>query len=207
MAFSVSLSMFTSGIESERAVYGLLLILQFLINWFYTTTFEALTGTTPGKRIFGLWVVHDNATPITWSGSLTRNFLRVADFLPFFYMTGLVTMLIDGRFRRLGDLAAGTLVVYRDKLSSSTSFSHDSSTPPPDWLSREDRVAIVDFAERSQTLSPERQQELANVLAHLIDNSHNPDEYTNQNNDHVDTLKSWAHWIIRGQEDAQPKSI
>jgi len=197
IAISIIFNFSAVSTGGEYATIGLYLILQFLLNWFYTTAFEAMTGSTPGKRMFGLWVVHDNATPITWSGALIRNFLRVVDNLPFFYMTGLVTMLFDGRFRRLGDLAAGTLVIYRDKQIDSTAFTHDKGTPPPDWLNREERIAVVDFAERSRSLSPDRQQELAKVLDHIID----------KDTDSVDTLKSWAYWIIRGQEDAQSKSI
>jgi len=176
---------------------GWFLIMQFMITWFYTTLFEALTGSTPGKRLLGLWVVHDNATPITWSGALIRNFLRFIDNLPFVYVVGLVSMLIDNRFRRLGDLAAGTLVIYRDKTTQVPNFEHTIGVPPPKWLSREDRQAVVDFAERSRSLSPDRQQELASILGHLIEDDA----------DSVHTLKSWAHWILRGQTDAQPTSV
>lgn len=182
---------------SGTVAIGLYLIMQFLISWFYTTLFEAITGSTPGKKMFGLWVVHDNATPITWSGALIRNFLRVIDNLPFIYMVGLISMLMDNRFRRLGDLAAGTLVIYRDKSTEAPNFVHEVGLPPPEWLTREDRQAVVDFAERSRSLSPDRQQELASILNHLLD-----DEM-----DSVHTLKSWAHWILRGQTDAQSTSV
>lgn len=181
------------------ASIGLFLIAQFLLNWFYTTIFEAATGTTPGKKLFNLWVVHDNATPITFSGALIRNFLRVVDYLPFAYVIGLVSMLLDTRFRRLGDLAAGTLVIYRDKTPSATSFTHELGVPPPEWLSRNERQAIVEFAERCGSLSAERQQELARILAHLIEEPTPTDS--------VDVLKSWAQWILRGQADAQSASI
>jgi len=183
--------------NSAYMATGIFLIMQFMISWFYTTLFEAMTGSTPGKKVFGLWVVHDNATPITWSGALIRNFLRVIDTLPFIYMVGLVSMLMDNRFRRLGDLAAGTLVIYRDKTTQDSSFEHEVGLPPPEWLTREDRQAVVDFAERSRSLSPDRQKELANILSHLIDDDV----------DSVHTLKSWAQWILRGQSDAQSTGV
>lgn len=198
ISFIIGAGIASVDLAGEYATFGLYLILQFLINWFYTTAFEALTGSTPGKRVFGLWVVHDNATPITWSGALVRNFLRVIDYLPFFYVTGLITMLIDGRFRRLGDLAAGTLVVYKSTQAEPTVFEHEAGLPPPDWLTREERLAIVDFAERSASLSTERQLELAQTLDHIIGE---------QETDRVDTLKRWAYWIIRGQADAQSTGI
>lgn len=185
--------------NSHQATIGLFLIVQFLLNWFYTTAFEAATGTTPGKKLFKLWVVHDNATPITLSGALIRNFLRAVDYLPFFYMLGLISMQLDTRFRRLGDLAAGTLVIYRDKTPNASSFSYQISTPPPEWLTRNERQAIVEFAERSKHLSTERQMELALLLNHMIDEQSELDP--------VQTLKSWAQWILRGQTDAQSTSI
>lgn len=183
------------------ATFGLLLIAQFLLAWFYTTAFEALTSTTPGKRLFGLWVVHDNATPITTSGALVRNFLRAVDNLPFVNLCGLITMMLDGQFRRLGDLAAGTLVIYRDKAVAQSEFMHTAGQPPPEWLGRDDRQSIVDFAERCETLSEERQKELALVLEDLVK------QHNTENTDAVDTLKSWAHWIIRGQGNAQSTGV
>lgn len=185
--------------SSAYASFGLFLIAQFLLNWFYTTLFEALTGTTPGKKMFKLWVVHDNATPITFSGALVRNFLRVVDYLPFAYMIGLFSMLFDSRFRRLGDLAAGTLVIYRDDTIKASSFNHDTVLPPPEWLSRNEKQAIVEFAERSASLSGERQTELAQLLSHLIEEQTDADP--------VNILKSWAQWILKGQTDAQSASV
>ncbi len=190
----------SDSLISEDSYYisiGVMLIVQFLLSWFYTTAFEAATGSTPGKRLFGLWVVHDNATPLSVPGAFIRNFLRAVDGLPIFNMTGLICMLIDSRFRRLGDLAAGTLVVYRDKAHVAKVFQHSSSSPPPAWLSRDERQAIVDFAERSEQLSVERQQELAENLSHLMEPGSNA----------ADTLKDWAQWILRGQSNAESTGI
>jgi len=197
-AIYLFLSFFTSEREGSLAVMGLWYIMIFLVSWFYTTLFEALTGSTPGKRQFGLWVVHDNGTPITASGAVIRNFLRAADGLPFLNVVGLITMLIDNRFRRLGDLAAGTLVIYREEVAVTPDLKFTHSQPPPEWLSRDERQAIVDFAERCESLSEDRQRELASVLAPLLG-----EEQT----DAVHTLKSWAQWIVRGQVDAEPASV
>ena len=107
-------------------------------------------------------VVHDNATPLGFGGAVIRNLLRSADVLPMMYMFGLITTLSDNRFRRLGDLAAGTLLVYKDITPDlSEGFAHPHAAAPPNGLSREERLAIVDFAERSTNLSRERQYELA----------------------------------------------
>jgi len=91
---------------------GVLLIAFFGLEWFYPVLFEVYgQGATPGKRMLGLRVVHDDGVPVGWSGAMIRNLLRAVDFLPFFYGCGLVSMLLTRDFKRLGDLAARTVVV------------------------------------------------------------------------------------------------
>src|SRR5687768_5184150 len=91
------------------AVLGLV---AFLFFWGYYIFFEMLwNGQSPGKRWVGLRVIRADGTPITLSESFIRNLARIIDFLPAAYGVGIVTMFIDKQSRRLGDLAAGTLVV------------------------------------------------------------------------------------------------
>ncbi len=92
------------------AIMGLVV---FLFYWGYYIFFEMLwNGQTPGKRWTGLRVIRTDGTPITLSESLIRNLTRIVDFLPAFYGVGIIAMFIDKQSRRLGDLAAGTLVVH-----------------------------------------------------------------------------------------------
>jgi uncharacterized RDD family membrane protein YckC len=91
---------------------ALFLIGTFLLLWGYYVAFELLwNGQSPGKRLFHLRVLRDNGYPIGFVESLVRNLVRLLDFLPFYYGFGVVAMLVDSRSRRLGDLAAGTIVV------------------------------------------------------------------------------------------------
>ena len=93
-----------------------LLILFFALEWFYPVAFElTASGATPGKRVFGLRVVMDNGLPVTPAASLTRNLLRAADFLPFGYGFAIVSMLLRRDFKRLGDIAAATIVVHEPR--------------------------------------------------------------------------------------------
>ncbi|MDR1647534.1 MAG: RDD family protein, partial [Zoogloeaceae bacterium] len=72
-----------------RAGWALFLLLYFLLEWIYPVVFEVLwQGATPGKRLSGLVVLRDDGTPLDWSASVARNFLRAVDFLPFFYAFG-----------------------------------------------------------------------------------------------------------------------
>jgi uncharacterized RDD family membrane protein YckC len=92
------------------AVFGLV---AFLFYWGYYIFFEMLwNGQTPGKRWTGLRVLRADGTPITLSESLIRNLARIVDILPMAYGVGIITMFIDKQSRRLGDIAAGTLVVH-----------------------------------------------------------------------------------------------
>ncbi len=144
---------------------GLLLIAIFLLEWFYPIVFEMYyDGATPGKRVMGIKALHDNAQPMTWSGSLIRNLLRPVDFLPFFYGVGLVSILFNREFKRLGDLAAGTIVVYDDEKLKAVELPQVAPLPLPIPLNLIEQHAIIHFAERAYTLSPERQIELANIV-------------------------------------------
>jgi uncharacterized RDD family membrane protein YckC len=143
---------------------GLLLLALFLLEWFYPVWFELRRGATPGKRALGLLVVHDDGTPVGPSASLIRNLLRVVDFLPVLYGAGLVTMLLDRDFRRLGDLAAGTLVIHAAPARVGPRLHPHPPQPPRRPLDLETQQAILDFAERAPRLSPARRAELAEVL-------------------------------------------
>jgi uncharacterized RDD family membrane protein YckC len=93
-------------------VYAIFGLVAAIFYWGYYVFFEMLwNGQSPGKRWVGLRVIRGDGTPITISESLIRNLARLVDFLPAAYGVGIVTMFIDKQSRRLGDLAAGTLVV------------------------------------------------------------------------------------------------
>lgn len=100
---------------------GLLLIalyigVQLVVEIFYFVFFEVLwRGASPGKRALGLAVVGENGLPVSFTESLVRNLLRAVDNLPISYLTGLVTMLVSEQTRRLGDIAAGTIVIRFDR--------------------------------------------------------------------------------------------
>jgi len=145
---------------------GLGTILLFLVTWWYMVLFEVLNqGRSPGKQMLGLRVVHDDGTPIGWAASLTRNLLRFVDILPFGYTLGIISCLNHSAFKRLGDIAAGTLVVYRDAPLSKPQLTDAAPLPAPFPLSLGEQRAILGFAERGSQLSAARRAELAALLA------------------------------------------
>jgi uncharacterized RDD family membrane protein YckC len=87
--------------------------INFAIVWGYFALFEAYWhGQTPGKRAMKLRVIKDSGRQITLFESMARNLVRVVDYLPSLYLVGVITMLCNKRNQRLGDLAAGTIVVH-----------------------------------------------------------------------------------------------
>ncbi len=148
---------------------GTWLILFFLMEWFYPVVFEVFeNGQTPGKRAFRLRVIHRDGTPVGWGASVLRNLLRFADMLPLFNLVGLVTMLSSEHFERIGDHAAGTLVVHVPRPREEEEvLVVEGARPLPVSLKPNEQRAILEYAERCQRLSPERRDELAAILAPL----------------------------------------
>ncbi|WP_323846352.1 RDD family protein [Microbulbifer magnicolonia] len=176
---------------ADRAGMGLWLLCSFLLEWFYPVYFEVLRGgQTPGKKAFGLMVVNDNLTPISWGASLLRNLLRFADFLPFAYAAGVICMTLGRNFQRLGDLAAGTLVVYQQPQRSHTSLPEVSPLAPPRGLQLQDQQALVSLTERHAELSEARQCELADLLEPITGK---------RGRAGLDYLRAVGSWLLGGQ--------
>lgn len=145
---------------------GLALVVMFFTYWLYGVGFEIFNnGVTPGKKLMGLQVVHDDGTPIRLPASLLRNLVLYVDLLPAAYTAGMVTMLLTSNFRRLGDLAGGTMVVYRPLEPVLAMDSVAGARAPPFVLTPAEQGVLVDFLERSSGLTPERSTELAGLLS------------------------------------------
>ena len=99
-------------LQSEAVGWLIVIIGSFVVLFGYFWTSEALwSGQTLGKRAFRLRVVGDRGEPLTFAQAGIRNVIRIIDFLPYAYGLGLVVLFINGKGKRLGDLAAGTVVV------------------------------------------------------------------------------------------------
>ncbi|WP_020393869.1 RDD family protein [Thiolinea disciformis] len=148
---------------------GIAFILMFLMEWFYPVWFELRShGQTPGKKYMGLYVAHLDASPISPAASVVRNLLRVVDFLPLFYGLGLISILLNRRFQRLGDLAANTVVLYKPEVSKPLQANQAPAMMPPVSLTLAEQQAIILFAQREKSLTPERQEELADLTGTLV---------------------------------------
>jgi len=166
---AILLAVMTGALQFGRAGWGVVLLAAFFVEWLLPAWFEATwRGQTPGKRAMGLAVLNDDGTPLRWPGALTRNLLRAVDFLPFFYGIGLLAMLSNRDFKRLGDLAAATVVVYQAQTAVHADIAQTVPVAPPVPLDLEEQRAVLELAERSATLTRERLEELAELPTPLI---------------------------------------
>ena len=165
---------------------------NFLLIWGYYTLFEAFwRGQTPGKHIMKLRVIKDSGRQITLFEAMSRNLLRLIDYMPGFYLVGVISMLCTKRNQRLGDLAAGTIVVHErsdeqplliergtsimparhapgyDPLSSATA-AQDAGSLPADAVAKlgaDDLLLIESFFARALDLSLETRAGIANRIS------------------------------------------
>lgn len=151
----------------------LLVVFQFFLQWFYGAFFEAYwNGQTPGKWMCGLRVISVDGRPINISQAIVRNLLRSADLFPT-GIVGLVSMTVTQRFQRLGDLAAGTMVVVNQvswvppnvKFEDPRVSSLAEHIPADFRLSATLAKAIALYVERRARIPIGRRAELASYIA------------------------------------------
>jgi uncharacterized RDD family membrane protein YckC len=147
---------------------GVVILAVFFLEWLFPAWCEVnWNGATPGKRALGLMVLNDDGSPVRWAAALTRNLLRAVDFLPVLYALGLTAMLVNRDFKRLGDLAAGTVVVYREGAQRAAQVPVAPPLAPPAPLTLAEQRTLLDLAERAPTLSAQRVEELAGLAEPL----------------------------------------
>jgi len=148
------------------------LIIIFLVDWFYHVICElAFRGMSLGKRITGLRVVKNDGSPVDPSSSFLRNLLRFADTFFFCFPIAFISIAASRGFRRLGDWAGGTLVVYSSTAKSNPGnllnsflekYNPISAARP---LSQNEKQAILNFARRYPLLGEARANEIASIYA------------------------------------------
>lgn len=185
--FVVSLAGIAIGTNVSQ---GLMLLSWFLLDWLYPVFFEAgKRGATPGKRWMGLRVVQSTGSPITLGQAVVRNFLRFVDSMPFCtYAFGLTSCVATKRFQRLGDLAAGTVVIY-DRLPQAPAVAMPPpvvAVPLPVGLTANEMRALSLFCERAGLWSDARRAEIADQAAVLSGSTGAAG---------VSRLLAMAHWV------------
>ena len=132
----IAVFLFAAAVVSttQSDVVGTLIELfgSFVVIFGYFWISEALfSGQTLGKRALRLRVVGDRGEPMTWMQAGIRNVVRIIDFLPYGYGVGMIVLFANGRGKRLGDLAAGTIVVKDSDHVWLWQLARPSIPPPP----------------------------------------------------------------------------
>ncbi len=176
------LDTFVAVSAATSIITAILVLLSFVFLWGYYILFELIwSGQSPGKRTVGLRVVREGGRPITFVSSAIRNLIRIIDFLPGFYGLGVMVMFIDQRARRLGDLAAGTLVVKERGTVSLESLTRQSDPLPTSQpesgapvqlqlpnlhlITEQDYNLVQEFLRRRSELGRESRMQLGRQLA------------------------------------------
>jgi uncharacterized RDD family membrane protein YckC len=107
--YFVAIAALVVGSDAATLIF---LIGSFVVIFGYFWVSEALwSGQTVGKKALRLRAVGDRGEPLTFAQAGIRNIVRIVDFLPYGYGVGLIVLFANGKGKRLGDLAAGTIVV------------------------------------------------------------------------------------------------
>ncbi|MCL1927598.1 MAG: RDD family protein [Treponema sp.] len=154
------------------------LLLYFVLDWFYHVFFDIFfRGQSPGKRILGLRVVQNDGSPVSAGASFIRNLLRFVDGYIGLYIIAFLTASVSKAFRRPGDWAAGTLVIYTwqsqipEQSNKTNWLSGIEPILPKRALSFEEKQGILMFARRYPLLGEARADEIAGPLAASLQNT------------------------------------
>jgi uncharacterized RDD family membrane protein YckC len=159
---------FGKNLHAIALALGIALFFLIFFGWFII--FETWwSGRTPGKRALGLRVVRDGGFPIDLGAAVIRNLIRVAEVGLGFYTLSAISALVSSENKRLGDFAAGTIVV-RDRADTVPDLDAYLSRPARSdtGLSEEDRVLIERFLARRTTLDPSARISLATRIAQRV---------------------------------------
>lgn len=171
---AIGLMLFFGVVGLGNVGFGFVLVTAFVLEWFYGGLFETFfNGQTPGKRLMRIRVLSINGEPIDGMQAVLRNFLRAADVQPLMtYVVGLVATAMNRRFQRLGDLAAGTMVVVEEGryevgvvlVREPEALRLASEIPASFEVSRSLGKALASYVQRRRNFAIARRMEIARHL-------------------------------------------
>lgn len=156
-------------IVAIQIALGILVLFAIAFGWF--VVFETWwSGRTPGKRALGLRVVRDGGFPVDWGASVIRNLVRLVEFTLGFYALSAISALLSPENKRLGDYAAGTIVVRDERLEGASGLdaylaAHRDGKP---LLVEADRLLVERFLARRATLEGTARARLAARIADRV---------------------------------------
>lgn len=147
-------------------IIGAFVIAAFATYWGYFVFGEVVqSGRTPGKRYMGIRVIRDDGGPVRFTDSVVRNVLRMVDMLPGYYAVGIVAALLSKHGKRLGDMAAGTVVV-RD--------AGELAIPDAAALRSPEAELVKEYLDRRPLLTPPARYQVATELLAMFGEAPQP---------------------------------
>jgi uncharacterized RDD family membrane protein YckC len=153
-------------------IWAFLYLLVGTLLWVYFVISEMMfDGSSFGKKMLGIRVIKDDGSPIDLVDSLTRNFIRYVDLLPGTCLVGFLVMMFNDKSKRLGDFAAGTLVVrvrsvQLDKLYlEDTPYDAVVRNSPLSLITAEEYQLMRDYLTQRHRLPPYKSSTIASQLA------------------------------------------
>lgn len=152
---------------AESIAIAFIVALVFTIFFAYFIVFEAFWGgLTPGKKLMGLRVVRDGGYPIDFTSAAVRNLIRVGEATLGFYAISAIACIASPENKRLGDLAAGTIVVRDSPVAPLTALLERSEEAPRiTMLTQQEHAVIDEFAARRAALAPAVRAQIAARIA------------------------------------------
>lgn len=199
--------------ESVFMVIAIVIVIFFVINYGYFFLFEFfMSGQTPGKRMIGIRVIHENGHNVTLLSSFIRNLLRLIDSLGGYFI-GIIMVFFHSKNKRLGDLVAGTIVVHerpgKKRLSKFDRFIQSRNLPLPHIeidevtmrsVDKEEWILLKTYSERILNVTEEERMQLTNQLANAIFGKFNIDLAGKSYKDLENTLLS-LYLILKEEWD------
>lgn len=169
-----------AGESGVDAWVGAIIVVSIAVVFFgYYTFFELiLRGQSPGKRSLKIRVIREDGTAASAIDIVVRNMIRIVDALPVFYLVGGLTALLNAQHKRLGDMAAGTIVVKEAELDYRANSDKKGGPPTAEAvltytaLTSEERRLLRGFLQRRLELLPEARRALAERLASRLHEHH-----------------------------------
>ncbi len=174
---AVSLLFFFAFRDTEDSLLTRIVLIAMPIVFFfgYHLAFEMIGGRqSPGKRLLRLRVVRTDGSPVGGVGSLIRNLIRIVDFLPGLYLIGMIAVFSTTQNQRLGDMAAGVVVVMEPKaVDDHLTFWPSFVDLPEGWdvssVTDEDVAVMRQFVGRRDTLNPDSRRQIALRISSVIE--------------------------------------
>jgi len=154
----------------ESMGVAVLIFVLFMIFYGYFILFETFwNGQTPGKKLLGIRVVRDGGFPLDFGSSAVRNLVRVGEQVVGFYFISAVSTLLSGENKRIGDFAAGTIVVRESPVAPLRSWQEaltaSDAARSSAYLTDDECTTVAAFLARRASMAPANRQTIAAQLA------------------------------------------